>query len=88
MLAAGTGSVSPRLPAAQWDATEPGRPAWGGTEALLSLLSGPLGTIATLKTGNITGMLVQEVARPLPPPSLCLPVFPLASYLRLVAVFQ
>lgn len=51
--AVGTGSVGPRLPAAWWDATKPGWPAWEGTEALLSQLSGPAGTIATLRTRNI-----------------------------------
>lgn len=67
-LVAGTGSVGPCLPAARVGRHQAGRPARGGTEAPLSLLSGPAGTIATLRTRNVAGMLVQEVTSPLLPP--------------------
>ena len=67
-LAAGTGSVGPCLPAARVGRPRAGRPARGGTEAPLSLLSGPVGTIATLRTRNVAGMLLQEVTSPLLPP--------------------
>lgn len=67
-LAAGTGSVGPCLPAARVGRPRTGLPARGGTEAPLSLLSGPVGTIATLRTRNVAGMLLQEVTSPLLPP--------------------
>lgn len=53
-LAVGTGSVGPRLPAARVGCHRAGRPAQGGTEPLLSSVSGPAETIATLRTRSIS----------------------------------
>lgn len=70
-----------------WDAAELSWLARGGTEAPLSLLSGPAGTIATLKTGDMGWHACpgshQAAACPLPRPSQLSRHSPLATYLRL-----
>lgn len=72
-----------------WNATEPGWRAQGETEAPLSLLPGLWGSIATLRTRDISPHVCPGSGYPAhcPAPSPC-HLTPLASYPRLGATSQ